>query len=102
MAPDYMNVMGVTLMNDYQFGNYIFELRKRSGLSQSELAAKVGVTNKAVSKWEVGKAKPSVETIRKLAVLFRVSVDELLRKREEEKQTKKTEQAEQLRAALLR
>ena len=67
-------------MNDYQFGNYIFELRKRSGLSQSELAAKVGVTNKAVSKWEVGKAKPSVETIRKLAVLFQVSVDEVLRK----------------------
>lgn len=77
-------------MNDYQFGNYIFELRKRSGLSQSELAAKVGVTNKAVSKWEVGKAKPSVETIRKLAVLFRLSVDELLRKREEENQVEIT------------
>lgn len=90
MAPDYMNVMGVPLMNDYQFGNYIFELRKRSGLSQSELAAKVGVTNKAVSKWEVGKAKPSVETIRKLAVLFRLSVDELLRKREEDNQVEIT------------
>ena len=71
-------------MNDYKFGNYIFELRKRSGLSQAELAAKVGVTNKAVSKWEVGKAKPSVEKIRKLAVLFRLSVDELLRKRNAE------------------
>lgn len=71
-------------MNDYNFGNYIFELRKRSGLSQSELAVKVGVTNKAVSKWEVGRAKPGTETIRKLAALFHVSVDELLKRREEE------------------
>ena len=73
-------------MNDYKFGNYIFELRSRAGLSQSELAAEVGVTNKAVSKWEVGKAKPSVETIRKLAALFEVSVDDLLKKREDKKQ----------------
>lgn len=71
-------------MNDYKFGNYIFELRSRAGLSQSELAAEVGVTNKAVSKWEVGKAKPSVDMIRKLAALFHISVDELLNRREEE------------------
>ena len=70
-------------MNDYQFGNYVFALRSRAGLSQSELARKLGVTNKAVSKWEVGKAKPGMETIRKLAALFQVSVDELLKKREE-------------------
>ncbi len=73
-------------MNDYKFGNYIYELRSRAGLSQSELAAKVGVTNKAVSKWEVGKAKPSVETIRKLAALFHLSVDDLLRRKEDKKQ----------------
>ena len=71
--------------NDYKFGNYIFSLRTRAGLSQSELAEKVGVTNKAVSKWEVGKAKPGVETIRKLAALFEVSVDELLKIREEKR-----------------
>lgn len=72
-------------MNDYKFGNYILKLRTRAGLSQAELAAKVGVTNKAVSKWEVGKAKPSVETVRKLAAVFELSVDEVLQKREEEK-----------------
>ena len=77
-------------MNDYRFGNYIYELRKRAGLSQFELAAAVGVTNKAVSKWEVGKAKPSVETIRKLAALFQISVDELLKKREEGNQVEIT------------
>ena len=68
-------------MNDYDFGNYIYELRSQAGLSQAELASQIGVTNKAVSKWEVGKAKPGVETVRKLAALFQVSVDELLKKR---------------------
>lgn len=67
-------------MNDYSFGNYIYELRKRAGLSQSELALKLGVSNKAVSKWEVGKAKPAVDKIRKLAVIFGVSVDDLLKR----------------------
>ena len=57
-------------MDDYKFGNYIFELRGRAGLSQSELAAEVGVTNRAVYKWEAGKAKPGVETIPKLMALF--------------------------------
>ena len=70
-------------MNDYNFGNYIFEMRKKAGLSQSELAEAVGVSNKAVSKWEVGKAKPGTETLRKLSALFQVSVDELLKKKEE-------------------
>ncbi len=71
-------------MNDYRFGNHIYELRKKAGLSQSELAAKLGVTNKAVSKWEVGKAKPGTETIRKLAWLFQVSVDDLLKNLDDE------------------
>lgn len=77
-------------MNDYNFGNYIYRLRTRAGFSQAELASQIGVTNKAVSKWEVGRAKPSVETVRKLAALFQVSVDEFLKKREDGKQVKIT------------
>ena len=77
-------------MNDYKFGNYICDLRKRAGLSQAQLAAEVGVTNKAVSKWENGKAKPETDTIRKLATLFQVSVDEMLKMREEETPVKVT------------
>ena len=65
-------------MNDYQFGNYIYTLRTRAGLSQSELAAEIGVSNKAVSKWKVVNAKPSIEAVRKLANLFQLSVDDLL------------------------
>ncbi|MDO4650391.1 MAG: AAA family ATPase, partial [Eubacteriales bacterium] len=70
-------------MNDYKFGNKLYQLRREAGLSQAELAAKVGVTNKAVSKWENGAAKPSTDIIRKLSVLFQVSVEELLTLREE-------------------
>lgn len=37
-------------MNDYKFGNFIYDLRKRNGISQTALAEFLGVTNKAVSK----------------------------------------------------
>lgn len=70
-------------MNDYRFANYLYEKRKLAGLSQSQVARLVGVSDKAVSKWENGKAKPTTDTLRKLAVLFETSVDELLRVREE-------------------
>ena len=72
-------------MNDYIFGNRILELRSKAGLSQAELAAEIGVTNKAVSKWEVGKAKPGLDKIRKLAAVVQISVEELLKAREGEK-----------------
>lgn len=65
-------------MNDYKFGNFIYDLRKRNGISQSELAELLGVTNKAVSKWENGKAKPKTEILRKMASFFKIPVEELL------------------------
>ena len=68
-------------MNDYEFGNYLYELRKKAGLSQWDLALQLGVTNKAVSKWENGKAKPGTEMLRKLAALYGISVDVLLEKK---------------------
>ena len=69
-------------MNDYTFGNFLYSLRKDIGISQSQLADQLGVTNKAVSKWETGKAKPTTNTLRKMAALFGLSVDELLKIRE--------------------
>ena len=72
-------------MNDYEFGNYLYDCRRRTGLTQAQLADKLGVTNKAVSKWETGKAKPSTNQIRKIAVLYGLSVERLLNKREENK-----------------
>ncbi len=72
-------------MNDYVFGDKILECRKSLKLSQSELADLLGVTNKAVSKWETGKSKPTTNVIRKMAVLFKVDVDELLTLKDKEK-----------------
>ena len=65
-------------MNDYGFGERIYKLRNKFKISQSELGSMVGVSNKAVSKWETGASKPSINVINKLATIFRVSVDELL------------------------
>ena len=70
-------------MNDYTFGNKIYELRTQFNLSQTELAKMVGVTNKAVSKWETGKAKPTTNVIRKLSALIKIDVSELLSIRED-------------------
>lgn len=72
-------------MNDYKFGNYIYDLRKKYGISQSELAEILGVTNKAVSKWENGKTKPKIDILRKMASYFKISVDDLLIIREAKK-----------------
>ena len=53
-------------------------LRKEHGMTQLELAEKMGVTDKAVSKWERDLSFPDVNSIPKLAEIFNVSVDELM------------------------
>lgn len=65
-------------MKDYSFGSFICELRRRNGLSQFQLGTLVGVSNKAVSKWENGAATPKTATCHKLAIALGVSIDELL------------------------
>ena len=65
-------------MNDFQFGNYLYEKRTEKGLSQAELGAMLGVSNKAVSKWESGAAKPQTAKLLRLAEILGVSVEELL------------------------
>ena len=65
-------------MKDYEFGNRLYQLRRKAHLSQSQLGEMVGVSNKAVSKWENGQAKPGLEIVNKLADILSVSLDELL------------------------
>lgn len=65
-------------MNKQTLGNMIAVLRKEKGMTQLELAEKMGVTDKAVSKWERDLSFPDVSSIPKLAEIFGVSVDELM------------------------
>ena len=64
-------------MNNKTLGEMISSLRKEKGMTQSELAEKMNVTDKAVSKWERNLSCPDVNTIPKLAEIFGISVDEL-------------------------
>lgn len=64
-------------MNNYEFGNIIYENRTKLNLTQNELAFKVGVTGKAVSKWENGKAYPNFEILKKLSSIFNISIDDM-------------------------
>jgi len=61
-----------------EIGKGIAQRRKQLGLSQEELAGRIGVTRQAVSKWESGAALPSVDNMVELSKILNASVDELL------------------------
>lgn len=65
-------------MDAEKVGRFICELRTRKGLTQNELAAKINVTNKAVSRWERGKGFPDISLLGPLAKELDVSILELL------------------------
>ena len=64
---------------NFKIGNFICELRKSKGLSQTELGNKLNVTNKAVSRWETGRGLPDSSLLLPLAKELGVTVDEILR-----------------------
>lgn len=66
-------------MNTVAFMENVRRLRKASGMSQEELAAKLGVSAQAVSKWECGMSYPDIDMLLGLADFFGVTVDSLLR-----------------------
>ena len=66
------------MINRKHFGRRTADFRRSLGLSQTELAEKLGVTAQAVSKWETGAALPDIELLLELSRLFRRSVNELL------------------------
>ena len=59
-------------------GSILTELRKQNNMTQADLAEKMCVTDKAVSKWERDISCPNIETIQKLADFFNIPVNELL------------------------
>lgn len=65
-------------MDKYAFGNRILEKRTEKGLSQKELAALIGVSDKAVSKWETGESMPRIKSLEALAAVFGTTPEALL------------------------
>ena len=65
-------------MNQYITGAVIKELREKNHFTQAELAGKLNVSDKTVSKWETGKCCPDIELLPELAAIFGVSIDRLL------------------------
>ena len=59
-------------------GNHLYNARKKSGLSQEDVAAKLGVSRQTISKWELDETLPDIRQAKRLAVLYRLSLDELI------------------------
>lgn len=61
-----------------EIANRLVRLRKENNMSQEELAAKIGISRQAVSKWERAEASPDTDNLILLARLYQISLDELL------------------------
>ncbi len=59
-------------------GNSLFHARKKCGLSQEDVAEKLGVSRQTVSKWETDETLPDIIQSKKMAVLYNMSLDELI------------------------
>ena len=66
-------------MDNIQTGKLIAELRKKQGLTQQQLADKLNLSNKTISKWESGNGSPDISNLPILAEALGISVDELLK-----------------------
>lgn len=59
-------------------GNNLFNARKKCGLSQEEVAEKLGVSRQTISKWEIDETLPDIRQAKKMAVLYNLSLDEMI------------------------
>ena len=66
------------MLEKAEFGKYLFRLRKAAGLSQEELAERIGVHMNTISQWENGAYVPKTPKLKKLAEVFNVTETELL------------------------
>ena len=65
-------------MNQVKIGKFIAECRKKQGLTQMQLAEKLSITDRAVSKWERGLAMPDSSIMLELCGIFEITVNDLL------------------------
>ena len=77
-------------MRNIDFGNYLYELRKQSNLTQRFVAYQLDVSDKAVSKWENGMSMPDLEKLKLLSSIYNVSLGDLLNNADKKKEVKIT------------
>jgi len=65
-------------MDQIQIGKFIAEKRKEQGLTQLQLAERLGITDRAVSKWETGKSLPDASIMLALCAILKITVNDLL------------------------
>lgn len=76
-------------MNQEKTGEIIRFFRTKSNLTQNQLAERISVSNKTVSKWECGKGCPDISLLTRLAVIFGTDVDTLLSEKIEKNESEK-------------
>lgn len=59
-------------------GNNLYQARKKAGLSQEGVAERLGVSRQTISKWETGETLPDIRQSKRLAVLYKLTLDELI------------------------
>ncbi len=82
-------------MMNIEIANRLVKLRKEKGLSQEDLAAKIGISRQAVSKWERAEASPDTDNLILLARLYGVSLDALLATEDEIPEPRTAEKLQQ-------
>ena len=65
-------------MDQVKIGKFISECRKKQNLTQSQLAEKLNITDRAVSKWETGRAMPDSSLMLDLCSILKINVNDLL------------------------
>ena len=85
-----------------EIGKKIMDLRKKNGLSQEELAFKIGVARQTISKWELGETSPDLKQAKELSKIFNVSLDELTDNDIKDVLVEKTSNTEKLAGLILK
>ena len=85
-----------------EIGKKIMNLRKKNGLSQEELAEKVGVARQTISKWELGETSPDLKQAKILSKIFNISLDELADNEIKDILIRKTSNTEKLASLILK
>jgi len=65
-------------MNQVKIGKFIANVRKENKLTQKQLAEKLGITDRAISKWENGKSMPDLSLLKPICNILNISINELL------------------------